>query len=202
MKGSDLNANAPDGATPLDPDEADGLKPGHVQTQRELNAWEALNIDEAARWLARRRSFDPLNVERLTDLHRRMFDHTWKWAGALRRSDKNVSPYHWTQVPRLLHDLADNTRAQREHCDGMPSALDDIAMRFHHGLVHIHPFPNGNGRHARLATDALLGRWKRPPFTWGSADLTRVGDARARYLAALKAADAGDFAQLRDFVRS
>ena len=34
--------------------------------------------------------------------------------------------------------------------------LDEIAAQFHHRLVDIHPFANGNGRHARLMTDLLL----------------------------------------------
>jgi fido (protein-threonine AMPylation protein) len=35
--------------------------------------------------------------------------------------------------------------------------LDEIAARFHHRLVAIHPFPNGKGRHGRLMADLLCG---------------------------------------------
>jgi Fic family protein len=81
--------------------------------------------------------------------------------------------------------------------------LDDIVMRFHYELVRIHPWPNGNGRHARLAADVLLEAWGRPPFTWGSAgDLVAPGEVRAAYIAALRRADGGDFTPLRAFVRS
>jgi Fic family protein len=79
--------------------------------------------------------------------------------------------------------------------------IDEIAARFHHRLVWIHPFSNGNGRHARLLTDLLLAANGAVPFTWGRGDLEHAGEARERYLAALRAADARDFAPLLAFVR-
>jgi len=39
-------------------------------------------------------------------------------------------------------------------------------------------------------------------FSWGQSDLVHIGDARAIYVAALKAADAGDLAPLLVFARS
>lgn len=192
---------APDGATPIDPDEAEGLIPADLVSQRELNEWEARNIREAARWLSAARGFDPLAVHDLRELHRRMFDQTWRWAGAFRKSDKSVTPHHWTQLPVLMRNLGADTRAQLDASDRSPASLDDIAARFHHTLVRIHPWPNGNGRHARLATDVLLERNGRPSFTWGSANLVADGEARTRYIAALRAADRGDFSPLTAFVR-
>lgn len=82
-------------------------------------------------------------------------------------------------------------------------APDELAARFHHALVWIHPFPNGNGRHARMMADALLQQLGRPAFSWGSgANLVSASAVRARYLAALRAADRNDFADLVAFVRS
>ena len=79
----------------------------------------------------------------------------------------------------------------------------ELAARFHHALVWIHPFPNGNGRHARMMADALLKQLGRPAFSWGSgANLVSANAVRARYLGALRAADQGDFAELLAFVRS
>jgi Fic family protein len=90
-----------------------------------------------------------------------------------------------------------------ERSDGLPATLDEIAARFHHQLVRIHPWPNGNGRHSRLATDLILRHWNRPPFTWGSGvDLANEGEARGRYMEALRAADAGNYGPLLEFVRS
>ena len=80
--------------------------------------------------------------------------------------------------------------------------LDEIAARFHHRLTQIHPFRNGNGRHARLMTDLLLRENGVEPFDWGNADLVAPGDVRDRYISALRAADARDPSLLFRFVRS
>jgi Fic-DOC domain mobile mystery protein B len=193
----------PDDATPLDDDEIDGLIPSHVHTRYELNQWEATNLASGQAWALARKSWNPLSARSLQQLHRRMFGNTWTWAGTFRRSDRNISPYHWTQVGVLVQDLVDNTKTQYDASDKGETTLDDIAVRFHHQLVRIHPWPNGNGRHARLATDLLLKRWGRPPFAWGSeADLATEGQTRATYIAALRAADGGSFDRLRKFVRS
>lgn len=189
------------GATPVDPDEAHALLPGHLQTQPQLNQWEALNIARAFRWGSRRRGEDWLSTSALKELHQRMFGETWRWAGTYRTSDKNISPYRWTQVPELMENAVANTRTRYESSDESPAALDDIAMRFHHELVHIHPWPNGNGRHARLATDLLLRSWGRPLFTWGSSASGSDADLRARYITALRHADRGDYSLLMPFVR-
>lgn len=86
---------------------------------------------------------------------------------------------------------------------GRPAAMDKLAARFHHHLVQIHPWPNGNGRHARLATDLLLHRWGRPHFSWGGATHASDDSAlRDNYLTALRAADAGSFDELFRFARS
>lgn len=192
-----------DGSTPLEDDDLEGLIPSHILTKAELNQWEALNIARGQEWAFGQRTPDPLSVRVLKDLHRAMFGETWSWAGTFRRSDVNISPHPWTQVPVLMRELVDDTRASYEASDRTPEALDALAVRFHHRLVHIHPWPNGNGRHARLATDILLERWHRPRFSWGSgADLASESAARKAYLAALRFADGGSFARLLEFVRS
>jgi Fic-DOC domain mobile mystery protein B len=197
-----------DGNTPLDPDELDGLIAPHLRTRADLNQWEARNLERAITWLADR-PFDVLALGALESLHRRMFDQTWAWAGVFRRSDKNISPFRWTEVPRLMRDLVANTRVQRDVLDTTDEALDQLAARFHHELVRIHPWPNGNGRHGRLATDLLLRQWGRPMFTWGERTLhdnaspaaTEPTTVRNTYITALRRADDGDFAPLYDFVR-
>ena len=79
---------------------------------------------------------------------------------------------------------------------------DEIAARFHHRLVLIHPYSNGNGRHARLATDLLLKSMGQPRFSWGQESLVDAGETRQRYVDALRAADQLDFTPLLKFVRS
>lgn len=194
----------PDGGnTPIDDDELNGLIPSHISTQTELNQWEARNIESAQEWASKRRPKDVLDVEFLAELHHQMFGQTWKWAGKHRRSDKNISPYAWTQVPILIRELVANTREQIEANENTDQTLDEIALRFHHSLVRIHPWPNGNGRHSRFATDLLLEQLGRPPFTWGGrTNLIAMSKSRSRYIQALKSADHGDFQLLRQFVRS
>ncbi len=189
----------PDAATPLDSDEASGLIPSHIRTQAELNEWEQTNILEGERWaLGRRSRTDPLTERFVRELHDRMFGKTWKWAGTFRSSDKNIG-VDWRQVGVQLKSVLDDTRYRLEHGT---YPLDEIAARFHHRLVGIHPFSNGNGRHARLMADVLLVRRGAEPFSWGSGDLVHAGVARDRYLAALRAADRGEIGLLLEFVRS
>ncbi len=80
---------------------------------------------------------------------------------------------------------------------------DILAIQFHHRLVSIHPFPNGNGRHARLMADLFLENvLQTPRFSWGGKDLSKGSDARKRYILALYAADNNDYDQLVEFARS
>lgn len=98
-----------------------------------------------------------------------------------------------------LRELKDDCRYWIENRTYEP---DEIAARFHHRLVQIHPFPNGNGRHARMATDLLLVAMRRPRFSWGRANLVDPGETRQRYVDALRAADNHDVRPLLEFVRS
>jgi Fic-DOC domain mobile mystery protein B len=187
------------GATPLDPDESAGLVPGHIATREQLDEWEAENILAGERWAAgaaKRREI--LDDAFLRELHRRMFERTWKWAGSYRASEKNIGIAP-ERVAVEVRKLLEDTKARLA---GKVAPADEIAARFHHRLVSIHPFPNGNGRHARLLTDLLLAANGAEPFTWGRGDLEHAGEARERYLAALRAANARDFAPLLAFVRS
>jgi Fic-DOC domain mobile mystery protein B len=191
------DAHAP-GSTPLDPDEIDGLLPAHLGTQEELNQWEQANIDRALAWLASARRPDMLTEGFVRELHRRMFGDTWRWAGRFRSTERNIGVAPEQIGPRL-RDLLDDARYWLEHGTYSP---DEAAARFHHRLVAIHCFANGNGRHARLITDVLLAEQGAAPFSWGRGDLVHEGDARDRYLAALRAADRGDASALLAFVRS
>jgi len=186
------------GQTPLDADEAAQLIPRHIATQGALNEWEQLNIQSALRWANGTRKIVVLSEDFCRTLHKRMFSKTWKWAGKFRQFDKNIG-CDWQQVPMRLRQLLDNTQYWLTE---QVYPVDAAAARFHHQLVLLHAFPNGNGRHARLMTDCLLSQCAAQAFSWGRSDLLEAGAARARYLAALRAADAGDIASLLQFVRS
>ena len=186
-------ASAKAGATPLDLDEIAGLRLKGIATQGQLNAAEQANIIEAERW-AFARSRDALDVATLQAVHRRMFGRVWSWAGEFRRRDKNIG-IDWREIAVAMRQLVDDAIYWVNH---RTYPADELAARFHHRLVAIHPFSNGNGRHARLAADILAIKLQQPRFTWGSG----APEARDRYLAALRAADAHDLAPLLAFVRS
>lgn len=191
-----VNFEYPPGATPPDADEVACLIPGHITTQGELNEWEQLNIAHGEEWALRQHK-DILDDVFVRQLHQQMFGETWSWAGGYRTSDKNIG-VEWQQVGVKLRDLLNDVQYQIEHATYTP---DEIATRFHHRLVAIHPFPNGNGRHARMMADLLIQKFGQPRFSWGSKSLTEVSETRARYIAALRAADGGDIELLLDFVR-
>jgi Fic-DOC domain mobile mystery protein B len=184
------------GATPIDPDEAAGLTPAHLTLQRELNEYEEANILEAVEWLFARRRGDPLDDRFIRSVHARMFSQTWKWAGKARRSDKNIG-VPWFEIPVHLHQMLGDVRFQIEKNAHAPA---EIAARYHHRLVAIHVFPNGNGRHARMMADLLLAELAGRRFEWGRESLVAASEVRARYIAALKAADAGDCRPLLAFL--
>lgn len=189
----------PHGATPLDADEAAALIPDYVTTREQLNRLEHDNIAAADEWLFRRRHGNLVSPEFIRRLHLKMFGDVWKWAGRYRATEKNlgVDPGH---IAPMLHDLCADTRFWIEH--GTYGA-DEIACRFHHRLVAIRPFANGNGRHARLMTDVLLiQQLEHPRFTWGSKNLVDTGASRVSYIHSLQSADRGDYEPLLAFVRS
>jgi len=188
----------PPGATPIDPDEALGLIPKHISTQAQLNAWEELNIVEGANWIERQKLIQSFDEGLVRELHRRMFNETWQWAGTFRKSAKSIG-IDWTQISVALKNLIDNTTYQIEN-KTLP--LDEIVLRFHHQLVLIHAFPNGNGRHARLIADALIVNLGGARFSWGgNTSIASPGATRQNYLSALRAADNGDIAPLMKFAR-
>lgn len=183
-------------ATPIDPDEAAGLIPAHLTLQRELNEYEEANILEATEWLFARRRGDPLDPGFIHAVHARMFNQTWKWAGEARRSDKNIG-VPWNQIALHLHQMLGDVRYQIEKKVYAPH---EISGRYHHRLVAIHVFPNGNGRHARLMADLLLTDLAGQRFEWGRESLIAASEVRARYIAALRAADSGDCGPLLAFL--
>lgn len=186
-----------DANTPLTEEEKQGLIPSYITLRSELNEVEQLNIDQGSEW-AFSRNRDVLSDEFLCELHKRMFGEVWKWAGQFRTTPRNIGIEAYRIGPEL-RQLVDDMRYQIEHEAYSP---DEIAVRFHHRLVAIHAFPNGNGRHARMAADLLAVQLGRPRFTWGSANLTEPKEARARYVGALRAADAHDIGPLFEFARS
>lgn len=192
-------ATTSDGNTPLSSEELADLIP-NLATKEELNEWERENILRGREWAIGDRTSprDMVSDEYVRKLHKKMFDETWKWAGNYRHTEKNIGVSVRETRERLMALFGD-TRFWIENGTYLP---DEIAVRFHHRLVFIHPFPNGNGRHARLIADIIAMKLRRPAFTWGAANLVKDGEARTAYLQAIKAADNGDIQPLLNFARS
>jgi Fic-DOC domain mobile mystery protein B len=186
-------------STPLAEEEKEGLIPSWLTFRHELNAVEQENILLAEQWAFSGRKREILTEKFIRDLHKRMFGKVWKWAGMFRQTARNIGVDAWKIAPDLK-TLLDDTRYWIEHHTYPP---DEIAARFHHRLVWIHPFPNGNGRMARLMTDVLLtAQLQQPRFSWGSANLVDISQTRQQYVQALRAADDGNIQPLQTFVRS
>ncbi|MGA8036159.1 MAG: mobile mystery protein B [Candidatus Acidiferrales bacterium] len=187
----------PDDATPLKEEERRGLIPAHIAYRRELNEAEQENLARAQDW-ALNRPRDPVSEKFIKDLHGHMLGDVWRWAGGFRTSEQNLGiPFY--QIPVALRQLLDDTKAWIEYKTYPP---DEIAVRFHHRLVQIHAFPNGNGRHARLMADLLVMRLGAERFSWGRANLQDPRAMRKRYITALQAADSHDIGPLLAFARS
>ncbi len=194
-----IELDYPEGATPINADEIEGLLLTHITTRAELDRWEQDNINEALTWIEERKPKDVLNESFMKLLHSKMFCNVWKWAGTFRQSEKSIG-VSWYRISIELRKLCDDIKSWIEN---KTFSEDEIAARFHHRLVSIHLFPNGNGRHARLTADVLLENiLSRPPFTWGNANLVKSSDDRKRYIESLIAADGGEYKHLLEFVRS
>lgn len=188
----------PDGATPLDPDEMEGLKFAHITTRGELDQLEQANITSGLSWLDKQKGSELLTDSFARKLHRKMFGQVWVWAGTFRLTEKNigVDPFHIAvQLRALLDDV-------QFWVDNGTYGPVEAALRFHHRLVYIHPFPNGNGRFARFMADALLEKlYDKEAIDWyGGYDLQRMNERRADYIGALRAADGGDYRLLLNFI--
>ncbi len=196
-----LNMHYEHGQTPLEPEEIDDLKIKTISTREELDVFEQANIQEAVLWSLKRKYSKNkiLTVEFVKTLHLKMFGHVWKWAGSFRKTNKNIGVDKFL-IEQELRKLLDDCNYWIEN-KTFPE--DEIAVRCKHRLVLIHLFPNGNGRHSRLYADILISHaLNRPVFSWGGENLVRKGEARQRYLKALREADKGNIAPLLNFARS
>lgn len=194
-----MNNPLPEGATPLSPEEREGLKLTHIVTREELNEVEQINVSKAYRWAIHAKRVKVNDAVFLKKLHLQMFGDIWHWAGTFRKTDKNIGCNFW-EIPMQLRNLCQDVDAWIEH-----QSYDSLeaAARFHHRLVEIHCFPNGNGRHARFATDLLLIKYfKQTPLRWGARDLNQHNMVRKQYIHALQAADKHDYRALLEFMKA
>lgn len=194
----DLLFDADDASTPLMEEEKEGLIPTWISLRSELNAVERKGVLGAEQWAFNRKHGDILTEAFICKLHQRMFKDVWHWAGQFRKTAKNIGVSSW-QITTELRNLLESTQYWTSHRTYPP---DEIAVRFHHKFVWIHPFPNGNGRLGRMMTDILLKNLGQSRFTWGQGSLIKVSETRHAYVTALREADEGKIGPLLYFVRS
>ena len=188
----------------MTPDVHTGLIPTWVATRDDLNAVEQANIAAVILRLRRRRLTTAVVLDELfvRGPHTSMFGDVWSWAGTYRTTERNigVDPRSIViGVRNLVDDAAGWMPPDRTWLN-----RDQAVCRVHYRLVAIHPFPNGNGRHARAYADLLMRTLGGQPFTWGARNAQGAEPDRQRYLSALRAADANgdDIDPLVAFARS
>lgn len=190
-----------EGQSPLDDDEKEDLLIKTISTRGELDEFEHANIQQAVEWTLKTTfsKKEILTEEFILLVHRKMFSEVWEWAGTKRKTNKNIG-VDKHQITVEIKKLLEDCRFWIDKKTGEP---DEIAVRFSHRLVTIHPFPNGNGRHSRLMADILISNiFNKPVFTWGRSNLSKNGNIRKRYLDALHKADEGIIKALVDFART
>jgi Fic-DOC domain mobile mystery protein B len=183
-----------EGETPLD--DISGLKLKKITICAELDDAEAQNILKAYV----KYTLNPSALKKVTfdlsffrKLHKEMFGDVWSWAGAFRITQTSIG-VEANIIHQRLYQLQDDLKYWESSWD-----YQDPAVRLHHTLVKIHPFPNGNGRWARLATDLWLLKIGYQALSWGG-NITEVSDARSAYIASLKEADQGSYELLKNFM--
>ena len=186
-----------DANTPLDAEEREQLIPSYITLRAELNEAELTNIADARKWLSSRKR-DVLDSRFLNELHKRMYGDVWKWAGTYRTTARNIG-IDAHRIPVELYQAVDTAKYW---ATTKTFSADEIAIRFSHRVVAIHPYPNGNGRFSRMVGDLLAIELGRLRFSWGQTNLVNPSETRKAYIAALKAADAEDFEPLIAFARS
>jgi len=188
----------PDGATPITAEEREGLKQHAIATRHELNLAEQANILKSRRWAMSQHKKNLLTTRFTCQLHHRMFADVWNWAGSYRTTARNIGIEAY-RIPIDLPQKLDDTQYQIQH---QVYSNDEIAVRLHHQLVYVHPFPNGNGRHARFFADLIAIQLGNPPFSWGQETLTDTSQTRSQYIETLRCADQHDIQPLLTFARS
>lgn len=189
------------GQTPIDEEEKEALLIESISTRSELDEFEQFNIQKATEWVltSRFNYTQILQIDFIKTLHLKMFDEVWKWAGQFRKSNKNLG-VDKSVIQTNLQVLLDDCTFWIEN---KVYTVDEIAIRFKHRMVSIHPFPNGNGRHSRLCADLLISHvFDKALFSWGHSSQLDAKAVRSKYISALQQADAGNILPLIEFARS
>ncbi len=191
----------PAAATPEE--DISGLLLIHLTSRDVRNATELESINQAYKKHIYRARRKPPTDDWLTDtfirqVHLDMLGTIWEWAGKYRTTAVNIG-INWKQIPEQVRILCDDFRYWNSDKGSMP--IVEIAARLQNRLTRIHPFKNGNGRHARLITDIFFHSRRHRLPRWPQIQLMIEGDSeRASYIAAMKDADREDYTALIHFI--
>ena len=190
------------GATPGD--DTSGLIQRQLTDRSARNAAELDAISRAYNKHIYRARRKRAGTEWLTDelirrVHFDMFGEIWEWAGKYRTDSVNIGvDFHL--IPEQIKLLCGDFNYWNSGKGAM--APLEIAARLQNRLTRIHPFKNGNGRHARMTTDIFFHSVKHPLPKWPQIQLMSEGDqVRARYIEAMRAADKEDYRELMAFMK-
>ena len=189
------------GQTPLEEYEKEELLIKHITTLKDLNEFEQQNIEKAIEWIMGKTFTveNVLNEGFILNLHKKMYEDVWKWAGKYRTSNKNIG-VDKLQIPICLYQLNEDCKFWIENQTFEP---DTLAIEYKHRIVKIHPFTKGNGRHSRLMADIIIEKLLgRELFTWGGVNLSQMSNVRKRYIDSIFEADKGNIIPLVEFARS
>ena len=182
------------GETPID--DISGLKVKGITTRSELNKVEAENIRKVVvKYLAAKpsRRAARFDLRWVLHLHLEMFGDVWTWAGRVRSSATNIGV-----APRDIEVSLKNLMDELALWKRQGMDLLEQAVLLHHRAVHIHPFENGNGRWARLLANIWLRLHGHRLTEWPEETIGTESVIRAEYIAAIKAADEGNYAPMMD----
>ncbi len=160
---------------------------------------EAINHKEALTYL-----YDLIEKEKrhtisevlIRTIHQIVVQETDKeWAGRYRNSNVYIAgathaPPDAMDVAKEMQALIDWVKGNRNKCH-----IIELATQFHHKLVYIHPFFDGNGRTARLMMNILL-------MQDGYPLVIILKNDRKKYYRALEAADHGSYKELTRLIAS
>jgi len=188
--------DTPENATPVE--DVSGLIPTHITTKEQLNEWEVNNILKAAERYLTKRVQRIITVDFIKKVHKDMFDDSWEWAGQFRKRDLSIG-IDWHKIQIEVKKLADDIEFWRKGKSDLN--IFEQSVRMHHRLVKIHPFLNGNGRHARMIADIFLFSCGHKMPIWPSHEIISSTDIRKRYISALNKADKNDYRPLEKFTK-
>lgn len=185
----------PVGANPIH--DISELKAKGILTYAQLCDAEAENILKAIGqyFHTRKKNIIQWFTEKaLCQVHKEMFKDVWGWAGKYRQHVTNIGTAPGS-IPTELRKLCEDVKFWLGHPESMN--LLEQAARIHQRLAWIHPFENGNGRHARLIADFYLHSHGAKFPNWPKS---LEGAPRVEYLNVIRLADKGDFQPLIDLM--